>query len=460
MDLRSFIRRAAALLTGLTVIACGNREVGTDPGSAVLEVIVHTPIANVAAVAIQGPTSNTSYVSSTDTLRGLIPGQYVAHANNSAAPDSLVSPVLTGVVTGSPVMVELGRMDSVVATYALRGGSGALWVGKWGSLNLAEGFTSPQLASAGTMGAADTIRATGSPSTISGTAFDTAGNMWVTDYINQQIMKFTPAQLASGGAETPAVVIQTAKEPWGIAFDGNGNLWVSFYNGNDVLEYVASDVQGWSGTLTDPAPVLTVTTPIGPLALAFDAGGSLWVAGFDVPMTYTIASSAIDAASAGGTIAPTDSLVSAFLTHGSGLAFDRAGNLWEGTEAGLIVGYTSAQLGAASHGEPNFAQANPSYRFDALAFDNSGNLWAATETPDVLMFSPSQLTSGDVTSPARTLTAGTGEQTFGLGFDTHLSALPIAPSYGVVASVSAPIRSAPPQVHVRDGSRPGTLQRR
>ncbi|HEY8795970.1 MAG TPA: hypothetical protein VIM15_13615 [Gemmatimonadaceae bacterium] len=460
MDLRSFMRHAGALLTALAVIACGNREVGTDPGSAVLEVIVNTPIARAGAVAIHGPASNTLYVSSTDTLRGLIPGQYVAHADNAAAPDSLVSPVLTGVVTGSPVMVELGRMDSVVATYALRGGSGALWVGKWGSANLAEGFTSSQLASGGTIGAADTIRAASTPSTISGTAFDTAGNMWVTDYINQQIMKFTPAQLASGGAVTPTVAIQTAKEPWGIAFDANGNLWVGYYNGNNVLEYAASDVQGWSGTLTDPAPMLTVTTPNGPLALAFDAGGSLWVAGFDVPVTYKIASSAIDAGIAGGTIAPTDSLVSAFLKHGSGLAFDRAGNLWEGTEAGFIVGYTSAQLGAASHGEPNFAQESPSYGFDELAFDNSGNLWAATETPDVAMFSPAQLTSGDVTSPARTLTAGTGERTFGLGFDTHQSALPIAPAYGVVASVGAPLRSAPPPVQSRDGSRPGSLTRR
>jgi sugar lactone lactonase YvrE len=460
MDLRSFVRQAAVLLTGLTVLACGNREVGTDPGSAVLEVIVNTPIANAGAVAIHGPASSISYVSSTDTLRGLVPGQYDAHADNSAAPDSLVSPVLTGVVTGSPVMVELGQMDSVTATYALRGGSGALWVGKWGSANLAEGFTSPQLATAGTVEAADTIRAASAPSTISGTAFDTAGNMWVTDYLNQQIMKFTPAQLASGGAQPPTVMIHTAKEPWGIALDANGNLWVGFYNGNDVLEYAAADVEGWSGTLTDPAPVLTITTPNGPLALAFDAGGSLWVAGFDVPMTYEIASSAIGAASAGGTIVPTDSLVSTFLKHGSGLAFDRAGNLWEGTEAGYLVGYTSSQLGTEPHGEPNFAQQSPSYRFDELAFDNSGNLWAATETADVAMFSPSQLTSGDVTAPARTLTAGSGERTFALGFDTHLAALPIAPAYGVVASVLAPLRSAPPQVQARDGSRPGSLQRR
>jgi hypothetical protein len=197
--------------------------------------------------------------------------------------------------------------------------------------------------------------------------------MWVTDYINQQIMKFTPAQMVSGGAVTPTVAIHTAKEPWGIAFDASGNLWVGFYNGNQVLEYGASDVQGWSGTLTDPAPVLTVATQNGPLALAFDAGGSLWVAGFDVPVTYKISSGAIAGGTAGGTIAPTDSLVSAFLKHGSGLAFDRAGNLWEGTEAGFIVGYTSAQLGTTPHGEPNFAQANPSVRQQRESVGGNGN---------------------------------------------------------------------------------------
>jgi hypothetical protein len=76
------------------------------------------------------------------------------------------------------------------------------------------------------------------------------------------------------------------------------------------------------------------------------------------------------------------------------------------------------------------------------------------------MFSPAQLTNGDVTSAARTLTVGTGERTFGLGFDTHQAALPIAPSYGVVASVVAPMRASPPAGQSRDGSRPGNVQRR
>ena len=255
------------------------------------------------------------------------------------------------------------------------------------------------------------------------------------------------------------MAILTSKEPWGIAFDARGNLWVGYYNGNKVLEYAASDVGSWSGALTDPTPTLTIDSPNGPLGLAFDQNGSLWIAGFDVPVTYKVSSTAI--AGGSGTIDPTDSLGSPFLDHGSGLAFDRTGNLWEGTEAGYIVGYTSAQLGALSHGAPTFAQqTGVSYSFDEVAFDNSGNLWAATESPDLAMFSPAQLTSGDLSVPARTLTAGSGERTFGLTFYTHDGALPISPEFGFAGGMSALHRAAPPQVHIGDRSRPGMLRRR
>jgi ligand-binding sensor domain-containing protein len=229
-----------------------------------------------------------------------------------------------------------------------------------------------------------------------------------------------------------------------------------------VHEYPASDVAAWSGALTDPAPALSIPTPNGPLNIAFDGSGNLWVAGFDVPVTYEISAAAIHA---GGSVVPTDSLASAYLVHGSGLAFDRSGNLWEGTEAGYLVGYSSAQLAAASHGEPNFAQVSPTAQFDQLAFDNAGNLWAATETPDVLMFSPSQLSSGDVTAGARTLTSAAGDESFGIAFNTHASELPIASTLTTSSHASraphslAVHRAPPPLVRLHDGSSPGRVRR-
>ena len=464
MELHSFVRPVTALACAMAVTACGNRDAVTATPSGALAVIVHTPIARAGAVAIHGPGTSSARVASTDTLRGLTPGQYSARAEDGWAPDSLVSPVLTGTISDTAVMVAVDTISSVTATYAIRGGSGALWVGKWQGANLAEGFTSPQLAAAGSAVAADTIGAGASSLTISGTAIDSVGNLWVTDYINQQILKFTPAQLASGES-TPVVAIHTGKEPWGIAFDSHGNLWVSFYNGNNVLKYSASDASAWSGALTDPAPVLTVATPNGPLSIAFDANENLWVAGFDVPITYEVAAAGLDGS---GTIVPTDSLDSPYLDHGSGLAFDRAGNLWEATESGYVVSYSSAQLGAASHGDPVFAQQSLAYQFDGLAFDNSGNLWAATETDNVAMYSPAQQSGGDLTAPARTLISSTGARTFGLAFNTHDPALPIASTLSASAASRGPNaphfmsvhRAPPPAVHLRDGSRPGSVRRR
>ena len=461
MELR-FVRPATALTCALALTACGNRADVTAMPSGALAVIVNTPIARAGAVTIHGPAASAARVASTDTLRGLTPGRYLARAEDVAATDSLVSPVLWGTMSDTAVMVDVDTIRSVTATYSIRGGSGALWVGKWSGPNLAEAFTSTQLAAAGSAAPAGTIA--GTSLTISGAAIDSAGNLWVTDYINQQIRKFTPAQLASGES-TPVVTIATEKEPWGIAFDAHGNLWVSFYNGNHVLGYSASDVSAWSGALSDPAPTLTVATPNGPLGLAFDAQGNLWVAGFDVPLTYAIAAASLTAT---GTTVPTDSLESPYLEHGSGLAFDRAGNLWEGTEAGFVVSYSQAQLAAASHGAPVIAQQSPTFQFDAIAFDNSGNLWAATETATLTMYSPAQQAAGDVSLPARTLTTTAGYRTFGLAFDTHDAALPIAATLASssraaraprVPSAMTVHRAPLPVVHARDGSKPGSVRR-
>jgi sugar lactone lactonase YvrE len=421
-------------------------------------VVVNTPIHDAGAVLVTGPSGYASTSAHTDTLHGLVPGAYAAAASSVVTSDSLVGTVLTGVVTGSPVMLEPAQVGLVSSDYTIRGGSGALWVGKWGSVNLAEGFTSPQLAAAGTATPADTLGAGASFRTISSTVIDSSGNMWTTDYIHQQIAMYTAAQLATGDP-MPAVAFFTDKEPWGLAFDAHGNLWVSYYNGNYVAEYTASQVASWSGGISEPTPALVLETNIGPLGLAFDANGTLWVAGFDVPTVYAFDAAAL---AAGGTVLPTDSLVSAFLAHGSGLAFDRGGNLWIGTESGYLAGYTAAQLADTTRGEPTFAQPGPS-RFDGLAFDNSGNLWLATETANVVMLSPSQLSSGTISPPARTLTAAAGERTFGLGFDAHDALLPLAPTYAVTgrsrSTVGASRAPVPPMVS-RDGSRPGSVNPR
>ncbi len=61
--------------------------------------------------------------------------------------------------------------------------------------------------------------------------FDKQGNQWVTDHNNNTILVFTSAQLAMTGTNAlmPAVVISSPafNGPLGIAFDSAGNLWIA-----------------------------------------------------------------------------------------------------------------------------------------------------------------------------------------------------------------------------------------
>jgi sugar lactone lactonase YvrE len=84
--------------------------------------------------------------------------------------------------------------------------------------------------------------------------FDRSGNLWISDYYNNRIMKFTPpfttgmaasvvlgqADFVHGAAnQGGAVAANSISGPAGAAFDSSGNLWVSDYNNNRVLEFVS-----------------------------------------------------------------------------------------------------------------------------------------------------------------------------------------------------------------------------
>ena len=110
--------------------------------------------------------------------------------------------------------------------------------------------------------------------------FDTAGNLWVSDYGAGAVYVFTTAQLAAGGAQTPTVTITSSPAftgPAGIVFGANGNLWIANLSTSTLFEFNAA-------SLPQPTTVASVTlTPDvilsddgnnsiqGPSALAFDS---------------------------------------------------------------------------------------------------------------------------------------------------------------------------------------------
>src|SRR5262249_27834975 len=115
-------------------------------------------------------------------------------------------------------------------------------------------------------------------------AFDRAGNLWLADFTNDRLVKFTPAQLASSGAPTPATVISNVSpgyplsSPIDLAMDADGNLWVSNLAAGptDLVMYTASQAQ--AGGSPNPAIRLARPTLRSVRGIAFDVGGGAWMA--------------------------------------------------------------------------------------------------------------------------------------------------------------------------------------
>ena len=133
-----------------------------------------------------------------------------------------------------------------------------------------------------------------------GSTFDSSGHLWVTDYEDSRVLRFSPP--FSNGMAADLVLGQTDFTsdacnggasglclPWiGIRFDASGNLWVADFDDCRVVEYVppfkngmAASVAIGQSNLTDSTCGTSATTTDGPWSLGFDANGDLLVADGD-----------------------------------------------------------------------------------------------------------------------------------------------------------------------------------
>ena len=142
-------------------------------------------------------------------------------------------------------------------------------------------------------------------STPVGPTFDSSGNLWVTDLDNSRVLKytapFTTGQSASlvlgqttftSGAANQGLAAPTASTlnlPQAPAFDSSGNLWVTDANNNRVLKYTTPFSNGQSASLVlgqttftsnaaNQGFAPTASTISFPIGLAFDSSGNFWIA--------------------------------------------------------------------------------------------------------------------------------------------------------------------------------------
>jgi len=274
-----------------------------------------------------------------------------------------------------------------------------------------------------------------------GVTFDTAGNLWVMDpqgMVNgaqsPALFEFSAAQLAAlGGNDKPdpvATITSTSLAfPQQSVFDAQGNQWVTDHNNNTVLVFTAAQLAHGGMSDVNPAVIITSADFNGPLGIAFDAYGNLFIANNGgVPgangATSAAGTTIVEFLAAHLPVAPQTGMVTPDLTpdaslsddgHGSvqapwALVFDAKGDLWSSNANApfTLVEFLPSDLGATQAPTPavtiNPVTVNGNASLNApngICFDNIGDLAAMNSAGafGVAFFGAGQLMNGGAVTP-------------------------------------------------------------
>lgn len=372
---RSPIRwSAAALLACAALAACDSSKHMAPAPTGSLSVTITSANGATPAVVVTGPNSYTKTLSATTTLSDLTLGSYTIVADSVVTPDSVVGSIIdTGHVSVASVTVTANQTATATVGYGMKSRMGGIWFANNGYGTIPE-LSATQLRASGTVDPADTlVTPLNGPA---GLALDPSGNMWESSYgdSSRKLLMYTPAARNSGAAAPSLVLRSTAiGDGENITFDAHGNLWVADCDG--ALEEFTPSQLAAGGNQT-PAVVINGGSVLScPWALAFDAQGNVWVADEDENHVVEYSASQLTTS---GTPTPADTIGATgnSLDDPTGVAFDANGNLWVANSGNTVVEFTSAQLTAGGAPTPTTALTLPNgVEGDGAAFDNRGTLW-------------------------------------------------------------------------------------
>lgn len=259
-----------------------------------------------------------------------------------------------------------------------------------------------------------------------GVVFDAFGDLWVIDggtvstggTVKPALYEFTPAQLSALGTvnnPTPHTIINSVDFtfPQQAVFDANGNLWVSDNGSNAVFVFTPAQL---SSTNTKAMPNIAITSNpafTGPLGIAFDPAGDLWVANNGTTTIFEFEAAHLPTSSTTVSLAPDVTLSD----DGNGsiqapwaLVFDADGDLWSSNAnaPNTVVEFLKANLGMTGSPTPNVTLSPATIDGNStlsapngIAFDNLGDLAAiSSATPfGGVLFGQKQLTTGGAIDP-------------------------------------------------------------
>src|SRR5262249_50946047 len=177
-----------------------------------------------------------------------------------------------------------------------------------------------------------------------GVTFDAAGNLWVIDggtlasggAVAPALLEFTAAQLAMLAITPnpmPNATIRSAgfTFPQQAVFDGNGDLWVSDNGSNAIFVLTPAQLATSSNELAPEMTIASNPAFQGPLGIAFDAAGDLYIANNASTSIFKFNHGVLPTTAGAYTLAPSVTLVDdgqGSIQAPWGLAFDAEGNLW------------------------------------------------------------------------------------------------------------------------------------
>jgi sugar lactone lactonase YvrE len=190
---------------------------------------------------------------------------------------------------------------------------------------------------------------------VAGLATDTAGNVYVSDAISRQLLRFTPAAIAQGASAT-STPLATLTAPGAVAVDSRDFVYVA-----DTSTGLITQVSPAGATST---LALTLTAPTG---LAVDSLNNLYVSDSSTQTIYQInpITGASRTLAVGTLVAP------------AGLAIDPGGNLLITDPGAAAIYRFNLQSGVTT------AVSSSAVRPSAIAADAAGNLLVA-DTASIL----------------------------------------------------------------------------
>ncbi|HZS60041.1 MAG TPA: hypothetical protein VFA43_12280 [Gemmatimonadaceae bacterium] len=410
------------------VVGCSSSTTAPHTGS--LKVTVDAP-AGLDTVTIAGPGGFTKKITSSTTL-AVAPGSYTVAATDIASKDSIVGIVYDAVVTGSPATIAVGATATVSVGFAVRPGSGAMWVvgASASAPNTANGAIAYTVAQLRASSSARPTVHLAFPVTPGGNidandvAIDGQGNLWVANENSNTAVEYGVSALSASGSPTPVVTLQqpASSLTTSLAFDANGDLWVANGLGNAIVEFTPSQLTS-SGS---PTPAVTITSEL-PEAIRFDSHGNLWALNSTDGLLYGYTPGQL---AASGQPVPSVTLSFDTIPALYSMAFDASGNLWL-TALASLVELSSSSLATSGTPTPAVTLTLPnadSYIIASIAFDNGGDLWYSDIFhATIAELVPSQLAATAKVTPTVALAYGATPLFYGtaIAFSPHTPALPL-----------------------------------